>query len=150
MLSSCILIAHRGNIKGPQKELENSPEYLLDALRKGYHAEVDVWLIEDEFFLGHDEPRYRVNSEFLINKKFWCHAKNIPALSSLIKIGARCFWHQEDDVVLTSDGYLWTYPGKELKSNSIAVMPELWSKKKDAPFECAGICSDYVSDWILN
>ena len=82
MLSSCILIAHRGNIKGPQKELENSPEYLLDALGKGYHAEVDVWLIEDEFFLGHDEPRYRVNSEFLISTSYLLLTLQVGVLSS--------------------------------------------------------------------
>jgi hypothetical protein len=34
---------------------------------------------------------------------------------------------------------MWTYPGKRLTKNSIAVLPE---KKLDV--EIAGICSDYV------
>ena len=149
-MSNFIVIAHRGNIKGPNKRLENSPDYLLRAAEIGYHVEVDVWYIEKQFFLGHDEPEYQVPDEFLLNPKFWCHAKNISALSSLQRIGARCFWHQEDDVTLTSDGYLWTYPGKELKTNSIALMPELWLKDTDPPLRCAGVCTDYASDWLLN
>ena len=35
------------------------------------------------------------------------------------------FEHQEDDVTLTSEGYIWTYPNKQLTDNSIAVLPEL-------------------------
>jgi len=57
----------------------------------------------------------------------------------MMKDNIHCFWHQEDDVTLTSKGYLWTYSGKELTENSIAVLPE---KKPDV--EVAGICSDYV------
>jgi hypothetical protein len=35
------------------------------------------------------------------------------------------FFHQEDDITLTSKGYIWAYPGKQPIKNSIAVMPEL-------------------------
>ena len=37
------LIAHRGNIDGPNPERENSPEYIEEALKAGYDVEVDVW-----------------------------------------------------------------------------------------------------------
>jgi glycerophosphoryl diester phosphodiesterase len=53
-----ILIAHRGNLNGKQPERENSPEYIKEALEKGYHVEVDVWLKEtNNLFLGHDSPK---------------------------------------------------------------------------------------------
>ena len=56
------------------------------------------------------------------------------------------FWHQEDDVTLTSRGYLWTYPGKQLTEKSICVLPELENKKSKVilPKNVAGICSDFI------
>ena len=45
-----ILIAHRGLINGPSKELENSPSSIDLAFSKGYHCEIDVWYIYDKWF----------------------------------------------------------------------------------------------------
>jgi hypothetical protein len=61
------------------------------------------------------------------------------SLNSLI----HCFWHSGDDVVLTSRGYLWTYPGKELTKKSICVVPE---KRFEA--EMAGVCSNNIMEWV--
>ena len=36
-----------------------------------------------------------------------------------------CFSHDKDDVVLTSQNWLWVYPNKKLTENSICVLPEL-------------------------
>ena len=77
----------------------------------------------------------------MVREGLWCHAKNIAALEELTSLGAHVFWHQEDDVTLTSRGFLWTYPGKDLTSKSICVMPE---KAKYKTIECAGICTDYI------
>ena len=33
-----------------------------------------------------------------------------------------CFRHQEDDVTLTSRGYMWTYPGKPLTEKQIGYV----------------------------
>ncbi len=52
------------------------------------------------------------------------------------------FWHQDDDVTLTSRGYFWTYPGKSLTTKSIAVLPEI--SEGDNFNKCAGICTDFV------
>ena len=52
------LISHRGNINGPNKEQENHPDYITSALKQGYDVEVDVWLIDGNIVLGHDEPQY--------------------------------------------------------------------------------------------
>ena len=35
-------ISHRGNINGIQKERENDPLYINEAINKGYDVEVDV------------------------------------------------------------------------------------------------------------
>jgi len=140
-------IAHRGNINGPNAELENRPAYLLEALDKGFDVETDVWKYDDKFYLGHDSPDYEINIEFLKNKKIWCHAKNIGALLSLLELDVKCFWHQDDDYTLTSDGYVWAYPGRPLEGKSICVMPEgVMDINNIDQLECCGICSDVVGE----
>ena len=37
-----ILIAHRGNVSGPNPEMENNPLYIDRALEKGYDVEIDI------------------------------------------------------------------------------------------------------------
>ena len=105
--------------------------------------EIDIWYFKNNFYLGHDEPKYKVKKSFLSNKNFWCHAKNFEALINLKNINANYFWHQEDDYVLTSSGYIWTYPGKKLYKKSIYVLPELL-KKFDNTLNFRGICSDFI------
>ena len=122
---------------------ENHPDHIDMALAQGFDVEIDVWKVLDEYYLGHDEPQYKVNMKFLKNEKLWCHAKNIEALYDMNKEGVHCFWHQTDDVTLTSKGYLWTYPNKDLTQNSIAVLPKAKPK-----IDVAGICSDYIVRFI--
>ena len=119
-----IYISHRGNINGPNKKLENNPNYITDAINKGFDVEIDVNYKNSNFYLGHDKAQYLVSKKFLLNKKIWCHAKSIETALKLKKIKAHYFWHQNDDITLTSKGYFWTYPGKKLTKNSICVLPE--------------------------
>lgn len=142
-----ILISHRANIDGPNKNLENHPDQIKKILDKGYHVEIDVWFVDNKFFLGHDNPQYEVNIEFIQNNRFWHHAKTIETLHKLNNIKPNylinCFYHQTDDCVLTSGGWIWTYPGKPIFSQQgIAVLPESiinWDISN-----AGGICSDYI------
>lgn len=146
-----ILIAHRGNIDRPAPEYENKPRYIAAALSsydQKLHCEIDVWYLHGEFYLGHDGPTYGINETFLMNARLWCHAKNLAAFEVMLKNPLiHCFWHQEDDFVLTSRGYIWTYPGKPLTSNSICVMPELSKEVQDLS-NVAGICSDHLEKYL--
>ena len=139
-----ILISHRGNLRGKIPEYENDPTYIEKALNEGYEVEIDVWYKDGELYLGHDEPTYQINFNYLRNKKFWCHAKNIDALNRMLKEDVHCFWHQEDDVTLTSCGFMWTYPGKPLTDISICVLPE---KNNEKPKKVLGICSDFIVNY---
>jgi hypothetical protein len=139
-----IKISHRGNITGPNPELENHPNYLLQAINHGFQVEVDVWFVNNQFVLGHDEPQYEVTPQFIMNSHFWQHAKNIEALLQMLLLDRNlinCFYHQTDDVTLTSQGWIWTYPGKYITGQSIAVMPETVSNWDIS--HAAGVCTDY-------
>ena len=136
-----VLISHRGNMDGIYPEMENNPIYIDRALKNGYDVEIDVWYEDGIWYLGHDKPQYKIDLDYLKNDKFWCHAKNIEALNLMLDDDIHCFWHQEDDVTLTSCGFIWTYPGKKLTEKSICVLPE---KNNEIPKKALGICSDYV------
>lgn len=143
--TNMILIAHRGNVSGPQPEFENNPLYLDKAIKLGYDVEVDVWLVDDQLYLGHDEPQYKTDLDYLKNEHFWCHCKNLAALRLLIDNDIHCFFHEDDEATLTSERYIWTFPNKELMERSICVMPE---RGINGDIEvCAGICSDHVEDY---
>ncbi len=145
-------IAHRGLIGGPNEALENNPEHILENLYNGYDCEVDVRKIRNEWFLGHDEPQYKVDENFLGKQGLWLHCKNLDALYDLSDRPFRYefFWHQEDDFTLTSGGHIWTYPGKHLTKNSVAVLPEscdnYWSYVKSLTLH--GVCTKYVKKFI--
>jgi hypothetical protein len=137
-------IAHRGNLNGPDTENENKPEYLLNAIKNGFHVETDLWLINNSLYLGHDEPQYKIEIEFLLNikDKLFCHCKNIDALYFIIQNYSEieCFYHNEDKCVLTSKNHIWNYPGTKLTNISICVMPEVINQE---PINCLGVCTDY-------
>ena len=145
-----IFISHRGNLTGKKPEMENKPSYISDALNQGYHCEVDVWFVDNKFMLGHDEPKY--GFPFVLFRSFynklWIHCKNTEAISALNDFPEthllNYFWHQNDDVTLTSKGYIWAYPGKQPIKSSIAVLPEI---NNDDLTHAIGICSDNIKKY---
>lgn len=142
------LISHRGNINGRFESYENEPNYIDNAIKNGYDVEIDIWYIDGILYLGHDKPQYGINFRWVRDRisKIWVHCKNIDALLFFKECGypLNYFWHQEDDVTITSQGYFWTYPSKQLTENSIAVMPEI---NDDDVSRCYGVCSDYVEKY---
>ena len=143
-----VLIAHRGNTDGRFESYENEPNYIDKALKKGYDVEIDIWVIEGNFYLGHDKPQYGITLEWLDKRKneLWIHCKNIEVMEWFNSLFGtyNYFWHQEDTLTLTSKGYIWAYPGKQPIKASIAVMPEIYN---DDISQCLGICSDYIQNY---
>ena len=148
------LIAHRGNITGPEPLKENSPEYIEKAIAQGYDVEVDVRYspFDNKLYLGHDEPTYKIDWFWMgkYSNYLWIHCKNVEALYEFSRgtSGFNYFWHQKDDYTLTSNNKIWTYPGKIYTPKSIIVMPE-WNLDLDKfvdlrAYDCYGVCSDYV------
>lgn len=138
------IISHRGNLYGIKNEYENNPIYIEQALKLGFDVEVDVWHIDNKFYLGHDIPQYFINSSWLIdNSNFlWCHAKNTEALFELFKLKVHCFWHETDKITITNRGIPWCYPNTFIE-NGITVC--LGVDKINT--NIYGICTDYPVEW---
>jgi hypothetical protein len=142
-----ILISHRGNLNGKMPQNENHPDYINEAIHAGYDVEIDVWVVDNELFLGHDKPQYKVIHNWLSTRyeKLWIHCKNVEAMEWFNSFpGFNYFWHEEDTVTLTSMNIIWAYPGKQTIKGSIAVLPEIHNDDLSA---CVGICSDYINNY---
>lgn len=142
-----ILISHRGNINGPNPKMENKPNYIDLAIDLGYDVEVDVWALDGTLRLGHDYGQQKIPIYFLMHraKKLWVHCKNHEAFEMLSKYQTlNIFWHQTDDFILTSKGYIWCHPDINPLKNSVAVLPTLETPNLD---QCYAICSDNLKQF---
>jgi hypothetical protein len=141
------LISHRGNLKGPNPDRENTIDYIQEALDLGYDVEIDVWISGASIYLGHDSPETKIHLAWLLERgdKLWIHCKNISAMVYLKEYGdLNVFWHENDKVTLTSKSFIWAFPGMQPISKSIAVLPEMYEEKVDS---CCGVCSDYIVNY---
>jgi hypothetical protein len=145
-----ILISHRGNISGPNPKKENSPEYIMEAVYLGYDVEIDIWVIDNTIFLGHDNPEYKIEFDWIKenSKKFWIHCKNVESLLFLKKNNHNFnfFWHENDKVVLTSKKNIWAFPTERFYPGTIAVLPEVFNSIVN---ECEGVCSDFIKNYNI-
>lgn len=139
------IISHRGNLDGPNSCIENSPEAIEKALSNNFDVEIDLWKTPIGLFLGHDFPEFEIDQEFLSKLRLWIHCKTIPTFEYMLTYqgGLNFFYHTIEDCVLTSYGYIWTYPNDKLYlgKRSIAVLPEKapnWDLNS-----VFGVCTDY-------
>jgi hypothetical protein len=133
-----IIIAHRGNLYGPNPTTENREETIVTALSEGFDCEIDVWKVDGLIWLGHDGPEHETSLDFLTQhgSKLWVHCKNLDALIAL-KDQFNCFFHDKDTYTLTSKGFIWGNIGSPTTDTVICVMP---------PGDhgvCLGVCTDY-------
>jgi len=143
-----LIISHRGNISGPDKEIENNPKHLEQVMRE-YCVEVDLRVHKNKLYLGHDECQYEIKRDWLFNHYsfLWVHCKNADALEYCSQMPfLHYFWHNTDDYTITNKNMIWAYPGKrKINDFTILVMPEPhWTHDEIVSFEPYGICSDYV------
>ena len=62
-----LYISHRGNLHGPNSCLENTLDYITEAINCGFDVEIDVWLHKNKWYLGHDEPQVLTDLNFFKN-----------------------------------------------------------------------------------
>lgn len=143
------IISHRGNINGIITERENSPTYIDCAIGLGYEVEIDVRIVEGSFFLGHDEPQFKVTKKWLElrSNRLWMHCKDLDSAKMLSSIdGCRYFCHSADPYVLTNTGHLWVHD-LSMNIDQTCIIP-LLSKYDVESFDRKlpyAICTDYAS-----
>lgn len=139
------IVAHRGNLFGPDEKKENTLSSIEKCLSLNIEVEIDIFFMDGSFFLGHDYPKMAIGKDFLIRNKnkLWIHCKNSDALFELSKTKTNFFWHQEDDFALTSKKNIWTYPKKKVCEKSIIVCQTKKQTKEYRTKNILGICTDW-------
>jgi hypothetical protein len=146
-------IAHRGNIDGPNVQRENTPSYILEALHLGFDCEIDVWILDNILYSGHDSPSCIIDIDFILQHKdrLWIHCKNYSALKffTVVHKSINCFYHDKDSYTITSQQVVWGNINSHIIENMICVMPEKYSTVPSnfQLKQCSGICSDYIQSF---
>ena len=144
------IICHRGNTFGPDPDNENKPEVIDYCIRMGYDIEIDLWVHNNDLYLGHDEPTYPVTMDYLLplRTRLWVHCKNLQASTELYKHpNFNYFFHDTDDYTLTSERYVWTYPKPQNVFSYNQVLLDFTPNVDFSKYKRLGIygvCVDYV------
>jgi hypothetical protein len=141
-----ILISHRGNVNGPNPDFENHPTRIKNAISCGYDCEIDIWIVDNKLYLGHDEPTHLIDIGWLhaLKDKLWIHCKDLNTLSKFNTYYNQFnyFFHDSDLGILTSHSYIWSIHNVK---NGVLVMPEVFDTKVNE--YTLGVCSDYIEDY---
>lgn len=135
-------ISHRGNTSGRCPESENTPEYIQNALLRGYDVEVDLWVIEGCCYLGHDKPMHKVNYEFFKSPRIWVHCKNKEAILAAQTHSLHFFCHENDAYAMTSRGIVISHVNSEPIPGCVAVILDD-DFQRIQNIRVAGVLTDY-------
>lgn len=142
-------ISHRGNLNGAVPALENSPDYIDQAIQRGLEVEVDLRMIDDHFYLGHDYPQYKVDPAWLEERHYHLllHLKDARSLERIIMDywHWHYFCHAADRYTFTSRMYIWLHD-LSIPPTLNTIVP-LISNDLRASYKSRdvhAICSDFV------
>lgn len=146
-----ILISHRGNVDNIQPKRENTKEYILEAIDRGFYVEIDIWMKNGSLFLGHDSPENEVSVDWLnkFSDKLFIHSKNYSAFCYFMyenAIPIPTFYHTiEDHVVIGNTKLVWSHNLEECNERSVIPLLDKESIKQiDRYPNVYGVCSDFV------
>lgn len=144
------IISHRGNINGKVLEKENKPSYLDCAIFSKIEVETDIRWIDNKFYLGHDNPDYIINEEWILKRKeyIWFHCKNLEAAQKLETLSKdiKYFCHTNDPFISTSTNHFWVHDFTSNLNNQciIPLLDEIDIKNFNNKIVYA-VCTDYVN-----
>jgi hypothetical protein len=141
-------ISHRGNTNGRHKIYENSPSTINSVILMGYSVEVDIWYKDDTLFLGHDEPVWEIDDQFLKQHytNLLIHCKDDASLFKLSSIPIlELFTHSDDKFTLSSKNKILIHPHTiTTYRKGILIMPELSHYTVEEILQFDGIVSDNI------
>lgn len=145
------IISHRANLYGIDNSRENNPIYIDECIQKGFDVEIDLRVKPDGFYLGHDNPVYKISDDWLIKRSgnILVHIKEIETLNFVLekKIDIHYFCHQDDDFTFTSNNLIWCH-NLNLSMNNKTIIPLLSLEQINSYYfdNIHAVCSDYAYD----
>lgn len=149
------LIAHRGNINGKNPERENTESYIVNAINASYYVEIDLWVVNNNLYLGHDDPVNKISMDFLREhaSHLFIHCRDLKTLEFLSNhedaSKFRYFYHTVEPAVMTNHGEIIMHSHANMCiKNSIYMLPEILGIEDVYLKNCSGICSDVISNYL--
>jgi hypothetical protein len=150
-----ILISNGGNLFGPT-ENSNKPEFIINTINQGFDVKIDLWLENNELYLGDEKPEYKMEIDLLstYHHKLWLHCHDLAIIErfhGLDAMGVKLnyFYLNLDPITRTSKGYNIVSNHKPLKG-SIYMKPEELSAEVVADYDltqCYGIISNSITSY---
>ena len=151
-----MIFAHRGNIDGPTSVYyENSETAILECIEKGFGVEIDIWVKNKKFYLGHDESFLQeTDLGFLQDNMDWLliHCKNKRAVKFFSNSDGYFHWftHEQDEFAFTNEAHIICYGTKPPKlknpSTCIIMLPERFSIEVPKGYS---VCTDYPEKYVV-
>lgn len=150
-----LFISYRGIYDGTNYEYANTPSQIGKAFGAGYSVMVDVWKVDDKFYLGNDQPLTEVTSKYLQGNRWWLNARNtamqIWLAEQSVKLYPNWFYFTASTppppFATASNGKLITPGTVPINNNSVIFLPEIDDRGmfSTVKLKCFGICSTYLS-----
>lgn len=139
------IISHRANLYGKDLNTENNPSQIDKVIEMGFDVEIDLRVVNGTIYLGHDLPQYPIDFKWLEERenKLWIHAKDYDCVSFLKKTNLNWFWHDKDDMTLTSHGIIWSNIDKYFNGG---ITVSLYHR--ELPDYILGVCTDEPLKYI--
>lgn len=144
-----LLISYRGNTSQIVPEQENKLEHIQNALNKGFHVMVDIWLVgTNNLATGTTRAQYPIDINFIRENNIICHAMTSNTMNFLLEKGLHCFMWDREKYSLTNGGLIWSSVDPQVNSRTILVLPErnIPHLSVLANLKCAGICSSRIQE----
>lgn len=147
------IISHRGNVDGPgsQCELVN----VESAFAAGFDVEVDVRLLNNTLYVGHDAPIYPLPDAWFqpnLIDRIWFHAKDIDAHRVMLGLGVKTFMHDDEPWVMVGD-LKWHHPRLNptlsFQNDDIALDVVGFPRLNPASRGMYAVCTDWPLAWRM-
>jgi hypothetical protein len=73
----------------------------------------------------------------------WIHAKDYNSVTFLKNTDLNWFWHDKDDMTLTSHGYVWSNIGKYFEGGITVSLEYV-----ELPDYVLGVCTDELNKYL--
>jgi len=152
-----LYISYRGIIDGNDYQDSNTPSQLGKALGAGFTCMIDVWKVDDKFYLGNDQPITEVTAKYLQGNRWYINARNSAMQAWLptqnIKLYPNYFWFTAPTPppasVTASNGKLITPGTVPINNNSVVFLPEIddLSLFSTVKLKCFGVITS--NPWLV-
>jgi hypothetical protein len=142
-----IKIANKGNLFGVIESVENTQEYLEEAIKAGFLVKVDLWVINGKMCSGENYPSYKISFNDILNpSKILFQTRNSAAFSYIIENGFHGFT-DGSKFSFTSKGIPISH-GSSATDKTIVFFPENEPYEKIKNMDILGVCGDFVGAYV--